>query len=109
MWASPSKAAGVQTVARPSRSGLFLTPERDALATPGLDYFSTPERDVLRATAALSSAEADASDLLHLRTQGSRAFALGPELNLPVFSGSAADTRIASAKARHAEAAVNWR
>ena len=39
MWASPSKAAGVQTVARPSRSGLFSKPERDALATPGLDYF----------------------------------------------------------------------
>jgi NodT family efflux transporter outer membrane factor (OMF) lipoprotein len=60
----------------------------------------------LKLNGSLSLESLTFSDLL---TQGSRAFSLGPELNLPVFSGGANDARIASAKARHAEAAANWR
>ena len=41
------RSIGCQTVARPSRSGLFSKPERDALATFLSGLFSTPERDAL--------------------------------------------------------------
>jgi outer membrane protein, multidrug efflux system len=44
-----------------------------------------------------------------LLSSGSRAFSIGPELSLPVFTGGANRARVEKAKARHAQAASEYR
>lgn len=44
-----------------------------------------------------------------LLTSGSRAFSLGPELSLPIFSGGSNVARIAKARAKYQQAAASYR